>query len=104
MAPARFWYVPLKQLVLEQASFAAVLTADVVDQSMLADWAPQKLQSRGVAQGDLIALMEGREVRSVARVVTIAPHTVKWRGLPVIQGPDLASAPNLAEVPANEAA
>lgn len=104
MASARFWYVPLKQLVPEQASFAPVLAADVVDESMLAEWAPQKLQLRGVAQGDLLALMEGTEARSVARVISIAPQSVKWRTLPLSQGPDLTSAPNLAEVPANEAA
>ncbi|NNB92525.1 AAA domain-containing protein [Corallococcus exiguus] len=104
MASARFWYVPLKQLVPEQAPFAPLLAADVVDESMLADWAPQKLQSRGIAQADLLALMEGTEARGVARVISITLHSVKWRALPLNQGPDLTSAPNLAEVPANEAA
>jgi hypothetical protein len=104
MAPVRFWYVPLKQLVAEEATFAPVLAAEVVDESLLADWAPQKLQSRGIGQGDLLALMEGTEVRCVARVISISSHSAKWRSLPVFQGPDLTSAPNLAEVPANEAA
>lgn len=104
MASTRFWYVPLKQLVPEQAPFAPVLSADVVDESMLAEWAPQKLQARGIAQGDLLALMEGTEARGVARVIGITQHSVKWRALPLNQGPDLTSAPNLAEVPSNEAA
>ncbi|MGE6759402.1 McrB family protein [Corallococcus interemptor] len=103
MASARFWYVPLKQLVPEHAPFAPLLAADVVDESMLADWALQKLQSRGVVQGDLLALMEGTEARGVARVISMTQHSVKWRALPLSQGPDLTSAPNLAEVPANEA-
>lgn len=104
MASTRFWYVPLKQLVPEQAPFAPLLSIDVVDESMMADWAPQKLQSRGIAPGDLLALMEGTEARGVARVVSIAQHSLKWRALPLDQGPDLMSAPNLAEVPADEAA
>lgn len=104
MASARFWYVPLKQLVPEHAPFAPVLSADVVDESMLAEWAPQKLQARGIVQGDLLALMEGTEARGVARVISITQHSVKWRALPLNQGPDLTSAPNLAEVPSNEAA
>lgn len=104
MASARFWYVPLKQLVPEQAPVAPVLSADVVDESMLAEWAPQKLQARGIVQGDLLALMEGTEAHGVARVISITQHSVKWRALPLNQGPDLTSAPNLAEVPSNEAA
>lgn len=104
MSSARFWYVPLKQLVREQAPIAPVLAVDVVDESMLAEWAPQKLQARGIAQGDLLALMEGTEARGVARVISITQHSVKWRALPLNQGPDLTSAPNLAEVPSIEAA
>jgi 5-methylcytosine-specific restriction protein B len=103
MAATRFWYVPLKQLVPEQAPFAPLLSANFVDESLLADWAPQKLLSRGIAPGDLLALMEGTESRGMARVVSITQHSVKWRALPLSQGPNLVSAPNLAEVPSNEA-
>jgi hypothetical protein len=104
MASTRFWYVPLKQLLPDQAPFAPLLSAEVVDESMLADWAPQKLVSRGVAPGDLLALMEGTKARGVARVTAIGSANVQWRTLPLRKGPVLPSAPNLARVPENDAA
>lgn len=100
----KFWYVPLKQLVAEDAPFDSVLSAELVDESILDEWAPQKLHTKGIAPGDLLALMEGTKALSMARVISLTPQSVKWRTLPLNQGPELTSAPNLAEVPANEAA
>jgi hypothetical protein len=105
MTPAsRFWYVPLKHLCAEEAARATLLSAEKRDESMLDEPAPQNLQSRGIAAGDLLALMEGTAALRVARVVSISQAAVKWRSLPLLKGPELTSAPSLAEVPTNEAA
>ncbi len=99
----RLWYVPLADVV-EATGRAALLAAELVDAKMLTTGAAFKLMRKDVKPGDVLALMDGTELRALARVLVLEDSRQRWRMLPVLAGPKLVSAPAMTRVPDAEAA
>jgi hypothetical protein len=99
----RLWYVPLADVV-ETAGRAALLAAEFVDTKMLTPVAAAKLLRKEVKPGDVLALMDGTQLRALARVLVLEENRQRWRILPVLAGPKLVSAPAMTRVPDADAA
>jgi hypothetical protein len=103
MSTSKFWYVPLKHVLDDRTAWNSLIAAEFVDETLLDTSAPQKLRQKGIAVGDVIALMEGTQYHSLGRLLELSSNRLRWCSLPVIAGPALISAPSLAPVPPNEA-
>ena len=74
----RLWYVPLADVV-EAAGRAALLAAEFVDAKMLTPVAAAKLLRKEVKPGDVLALMDGTQLRALARVLVLGSRVTVYR-------------------------
>lgn len=105
MSNARFWFVPLKDVVAaeqqDQLSEKTEVHASDLAPSFNVPW---KLYQEGVRPGHVLALHDGETVTTLARLLALdSAGALHWLRLPMLDQPKLSAAPELREVKQSEA-
>jgi hypothetical protein len=106
MSNARFWYLPLKDVVPEERRAHLAARDEVQASDLPASYAvPSKLFQEGIRAGHVLALHDGHKVVALARVLALdGAGTLHWRRLPLLTAAEPVATPELSEIEAHEQA
>jgi len=105
MSNARFWFVPLKDVAPSEQRAQLAARDDVRAADLPPSYAvPSKLFQEGIRAGHVLALHDGDNVVTLARVLALdSAGTLHWWRLPMLEAPELSATPELREITAAEA-